>query len=276
MRSDQPFITFLSDYGLQDEFVGVCHGVIAQRCPTARVIDLTHSIPPQDVLLGALTLRDCLRFLPEGVHLAIVDPGVGASGLEARRAIALRTVQEDRLLVGPDNGLLLPAAQACGGVQEAFDIGNSPVAVESVSATFHGRDLFAPVAAALADGMPPEYLGEPLDPVLLVDLRLPQAKVLSGSLSGHVLAVDRFGNLALDATSDHLERIGAVVGAQVEIEVNEERCPATRARTFADVPQGALLLYEDSRAMVALARRDGSAAQALGLARGDAVTVRLP
>lgn len=276
MRGDRPFITFLSDYGLQDEFVGVCHGVIAQRCPRARVIDLTHSIPPQDVLLGALTLRDCLRFLPIGVHLAIVDPGVGASGPQARRAIALRTAQDDRLFVGPDNGLLIPVAQACGGVLEAVDIGNSPQAREPVSVTFHGRDLFAPVAAALADGIPLASVGEPMDPGSLVSLTLPQAEIADRSLTAHVLAVDRFGNVALDATGEQLERIGAGIGTQVQIEVNAGRSPATRVRAFGDVPQGALLLYVDSRAMVALARRDGSAAQALGLARRDSVRMRLP
>src|SRR5437588_2047398 len=137
----QPIITFLSDYGLQDEFVGVCHGVIARRCPRARVIDLTHGIPPQDVRAGALALAAALPFVPAGVHLAVVDPGVGAVGSQhARRAVALRTAAENRLLVGPDNGLLMAAADRFGGVTESVDISDSPERAAELSRTFHGRD----------------------------------------------------------------------------------------------------------------------------------------
>ncbi len=125
-RALSPVITFLSDYGLLDEFVGVCHGVIARRCPSARVIDLTHAIPRHDVRAGAIVLRSALPFLPAGVHLAVVDPGVSAVGAHARRAVALRTVEQDHLLVGPDNGLLMPAAERLAGVAEAVDIGHSP------------------------------------------------------------------------------------------------------------------------------------------------------
>ena len=142
-----PLITFLSDYGLEDEFAGVCHGVIAGICPDARVIDLTHGIPRHDVRAGALVLRSALPYLPRGIHLAVVDPDVGAE----RRAVAIRSA-DDRMLVGPDNGLLSLAAQAAGGVVEAVDIARSPFRLEPVSATFHGRDIFAPVAARLGRG----------------------------------------------------------------------------------------------------------------------------
>ncbi|HYB24188.1 MAG TPA: SAM-dependent chlorinase/fluorinase, partial [Solirubrobacteraceae bacterium] len=145
-RTHSPVITFLSDYGLLDEFVGVCHGVIARRCPSARVIDLTHAIPRHDVRAGAIVLRSAVPFLPAGVHLAIVDPGVSAVGRHARRSVAMRTVEQDRMFVGPDNGLLMPAAERLGGVAEAVDIGLSPERLEPVSRTFHGRDIFAPVA----------------------------------------------------------------------------------------------------------------------------------
>ena len=144
-----PVITFLSDYGQLDEFVGVCHGVMARRCPSARVIDLTHAIPRHDVRSGAIVLRSALPFLPAGVHLAVVDPGVSAIGRHARRAVAIRTVEQDHVLVGPDNGLLMPAAERLAGVAEAVDIGESPERLRPVSRTFHGRDIFAPVAAAL-------------------------------------------------------------------------------------------------------------------------------
>lgn len=153
-RPAPPVITFLSDYGLLDEFVGICHAVIARRCPPARVIDLTHAIPRHDVRAGAVVLAAAVPFLPPGVHLAVVDPGVGAEGAHGRRAVALRTADGDRLLVGPDNGLLMPAAARLAGVSEAVDIGASPERLEPVSRTFHGRDIFAPVAAALAGGAP--------------------------------------------------------------------------------------------------------------------------
>src|ERR671939_1055083 len=139
-------ITFLSDYGHDDDFVGVCHGVIARIAPDARVIDVTHGIPRHDVRSGALVLRRALPYLPPGVHLAVVDPEVGAE----RRAVAVRTAEEGRLMVGPDNGLLSLAAQRFGGAVEAVDVGRSQHRLRPVSATFHGRDLFAPVAAHLA------------------------------------------------------------------------------------------------------------------------------
>src|ERR687893_2108282 len=157
-------LTFLSDYGTDDEFVGVVHAVIARLAPAAPVIDLTHGIPRHGVLQGALTLARTLPYAPPGVHLAVVDPEVGAR----RRAVALRTADEDRLLVGPDNGLLLPAAQRFGGIAEVVEISGSPWRLEPVSATFHGRDLFAPVAARLAAGAPLPDARPPLEPVELV------------------------------------------------------------------------------------------------------------
>src|SRR3954453_4399173 len=141
-----PLVTFLSDYGLDDEFVGVVHAVIARVAPDVRVIDVTHGIARHDVRAGALVLRDALPYMPPGVHLAVVDPEVGGR----RRAVALACAEEERILVGPDNGLLTLAAERFGGVIEAIDIGHSPPRLEPVSATFHGRDLFAPVAARLA------------------------------------------------------------------------------------------------------------------------------
>src|ERR1700742_1820839 len=160
-------ITFASDYGPGDEYVGVVHGVIARIAPDVRIIDLGHGVPPQDVRTGARRLARALPFAPAGVHLAVVDPGVGG----ARRAVALRA--GDRWLVGPDNGLLIEAAQRFGGVDEAFDIGDSPWRLEPVSNTFHGRDVFRPVAAHLALGEPPQA---PIDPAGLVRLERPVAE----------------------------------------------------------------------------------------------------
>ena len=193
-------ISFLSDYGLQDDFVGVCHGVMARIAPDCRVLDLSHGIPRHDVRTGALLLRRGLPYVPPGVHLAVVDPDVGTE----RRAIALRTAEEDRLLVGPDNGLLSLAAQRFGGAVEAVDVSRSVHRLEPVSATFHGRDLFAPVTAALAAGAKLEEAGDPLDADEVTQLHMPLAQVEDDGLVAHAIAFDRFGNVTLDVEHEEL------------------------------------------------------------------------
>jgi S-adenosyl-L-methionine hydrolase (adenosine-forming) len=267
-----PIITFLSDYGLQDEFVGVCHGVIARRCPQARVIDLTHGIPPYDVRAGALALAAALPHVPAGVHLAVVDPGVGAAGAHARRAVALRTAKRDRLLVGPDNGLLMLAAERLGGAVEGVDISASRERAAAPSRTFHGRDLFAPVAAALAGGEPLAAVGGELAVAELRRLQLPVARLSDGALVTHVLHRDRFGNLILDAS---VEQLAAVARAgPLEVHHGGRVHAARRAGAFAEVHVGELLIYEDAQRMVALAVNQGSAAQLLAAARDDELLVR--
>jgi hypothetical protein len=267
----QPVITFLSDYGLLDEFVGVCHGVMARRCPSARVIDLTHSIPRHDVRAGAIVLRSALPFLPAGVHLAVVDPGVGR---HARRAVALRTVERDHLLVGPDNGLLMPAAERLAGVAEAVDIGESPERLLPVSRTFHGRDIFAPAAAALAAGEPLTSIGEPLAAEQLRRFGLPSAHLSNGVLTVHVLRSDTFGNLILDAADEQLAGLGAAPGDTLTVTHAGAVRTALYAATFAEVTPGELLIYEDATRMVALAVNRGSAAELLGAGADDELTVR--
>ncbi len=269
-----PLIAFLSDYGHSDEFVGVCHGVIARRCPAARVIDLTHAIPRHDVRAGALVLRGALAYLPAGILLAVVDPEVGAAGSHARRAVALRAAADERLLVGPDNGLLMLVAERLGGVVEAVDIGRSPERLEPVSSTFHGRDIFAPVAAALAAGEPLAAVGEPLTVEDLRPLELPCARVLDGVLVAHVLRTDHFGNLVLDASHGQLAAAGARLGSPLSVELAGRRHRARYASTFADVPADELLLYEDAQRMASLAVNRGSAAELLGAVRDSELLVR--
>jgi S-adenosylmethionine hydrolase len=260
-----PAITFLSDYGLSDDFVGVCHGVMASLCPQARVIDITHGVPRQDVRAGAAILREALPYMPRGVHVAVVDPGVGGQ----RRAVAL-ALGGGRVLVGPDNGLLWPAATAAGGVAEAVDIGGSPFCLEPVSATFHGRDIFCPVAARLAAGASLLEAGERLPADELVALELPQARLERGVLIAHVLYADRFGNLQLDAGAAPA-RFRAGQRLSVRAGSHSFECPYVR--TFADVDPGGLLLYEDSYGRLALAVRGGSAAERLGLGGGGEVRI---
>ena len=259
-------VTFLSDYGLDDDFVGVCHGVIAQIAPQTRVIDVTHGIARHDVRAGALVLQRALPYMPAGVHLAVVDPEVGAQ----RRAVALACAEQGRLLVGPDNGLLSLAAARFGGVLEAVEIGRSPLRLEPVSASFHGRDVFAPVAAHLATGATAlAEAGSPLDPAELVGLVLPRARACDGGLVAHVLQADRYGNVVLDAGHADLSASGLRLGRALT--VNGHR--ALFARTFADVPPGELVLYEDGYRVLSLAVNRGSALDALGLALDDEILI---
>src|SRR5207302_5834762 len=193
------FITFLTDFGLRDDFVGTCHGVIKRIAPDVEIIDITHGLEPGRVLQGALVLANALPYMPVGVHLAVVDPGVGGS----RRALALRDA-DGRLYVGPDNGLLVPAAERLGGIAEAYELANPAYALESVSRTFHGRDLFSPAAAHLALGVDPAELGPPIDPGALAHIDLPQPDVGANRIRATILYVDRFGNVQLNLTRAHL------------------------------------------------------------------------
>jgi S-adenosyl-L-methionine hydrolase (adenosine-forming) len=260
-------ITFLSDYGLADEFVGVVHGVIAGICPDARVIDLGHGVPRQDARAGAAMLARALPYVAPGVHLAVVDPEVGAR----RRALALRTAEQDRLLVGPDNGLLLPAAERFGGIAEVVEISASPWRLEPVSATFHGRDLFAPVAARLACGAPLASAGAPVEPGELVTAELTQPRHEPGALVAHVVASDTYGNAMLDAVHRDLVESGLRLGDPVAARTGSRRVRGVVARTFSDVAPGMLLLYEDASGSLALAVNGGDAAALLGVRAGDEV-----
>jgi S-adenosylmethionine hydrolase len=262
-------ITFLTDFGLQDDFVGVCRGVIARIAPDATVIDLTHGIPPQGVLQGALVLANTLPYLPEGVHLAVVDPGVGSE----RRAVAIRA--GGRLLVGPDNGLLMPAAERAGGVEAAWELANEQFMLQPVSRTFHGRDVFAPAAAHLAAGVDPAELGPPVPPEELVGLDLPKPEVGRSSLRATVIYIDRFGNLQLNAGRAEADASGIVPGGRVELQLPLERYYAVVGRTFADARPGDLILYEDSYAALAIAINGGNAARLFQAESGDSVRVVL-
>jgi S-adenosylmethionine hydrolase len=263
-------ITFLTDFGLQDDFVGTCHGVIARIAPDVRVIDVTHGIRPGRILQGALTLRNALPYMPAGVHLAVVDPGVGGQ----RRPLALRDA-DGRFHVGPDNGLLIPAADRFGGVVEAHELANPAYALESVSRTFHGRDLFSPAAAHLALGVPLSELGPPIDARELVRLELPEPEVGHSRIRATVLGVDRFGNVALNLTREHLEQASIVPGMRVELSAGRDHYYAVAARTFDDGKPGDLILFEDSSRNVAVAVSRGSAAAVLGVDEGSEILLQV-
>ncbi len=263
-------ITFLSDYGYEDEFAGVCRAVIARIAPESKLIDLTHGIPRHDVRQGAAVLANAMPFTPPGIHLAVVDPEVGTE----RRAVAIRVAEDDRVLVGPDNGLLWPAIERLGGAVEAVDVSRSRLRLEPISATFHGRDVFAPVAAHLAAGAPLSEAGERIQAESLVTLKASRPEVGSDQVVAHVISVDRFGNAALDLADRHLPASGLRMGRSVALEAHGQSREAVFALTFADVGEGELLLYVESYGSVALAVNRGSAAAELRLTPGDEVVLR--
>jgi S-adenosyl-L-methionine hydrolase (adenosine-forming) len=230
------------------------------------VIDITHGIPRQHVLQGALVLANTLPYMPVGIHLAVVDPGVGGP----RKPLAFRG-GDGRLYVGPDNGLLLVAGDRFGGVEEAVEITEEQYMLTPVSRTFHGRDIFSPAAAHLATGVGLGEFGPAIDPGELTRLELPVAHVGDSRIRATALYVDRFGNIQLNVTSDDLEQVGIVPGTKVEVEVRFERYFAVAARTFADVRPGDIVLYEDAYRNIALAINQGDAAQMFATRVGQEV-----
>jgi S-adenosylmethionine hydrolase len=256
-------IVFLTDYGMADEFVGVCHGVMLRIAPDARVVDLTHSIPRQNVMHGALTLGRATSYMPgDTVYVAVVDPGVGSG----RGSIAVRAAS-DALLVGPDNGLLSLAWEALGGAEAAVEITSADVVLQPVSRTFHGRDVFAPAAAHLAAGMPLADLGPPLEVDQLHVLELPGPMVAAGAIGARVTGVDGFGNVQLNVGPRDLEAAG--IGPVLT--VRGRRVP--NVGVFADVPQGTLAAIIDSQGQLALVVNQGNAADTLGLSVGKTVVL---
>jgi len=257
------WISVTTDYGLRDGFAAACHGVIARLAPAVRVIDVTHEVPPQQIRHGAMALAQTVPFLPESVHLAVVDPGVGTT----RRGVVV--VAERGLLVGPDNGLLLPAADVLGGVQVAYELTEPAFRLPVTSATFHGRDIFAPAAAHLALGAEPSSFGARAED--LVRLPEPLLAAFPGKLVTEVLTVDHFGNVQLAATPADL----GLSGLTGSVSVHSERVAITAVigRTFADAPAGTAVLYTDSAGRLAVAINGGSAAGLLALGPSQECTI---
>jgi S-adenosyl-L-methionine hydrolase (adenosine-forming) len=262
------FLTFLSDYGLEDEFVGVVRGVIKRFAPQVEVIDIAHGIPPQDVHAGATVLAQAVPYMPPAVHLAVVDPGVGTS----RRAIVIGT-KNGPVLVGPDNGLLDHAAEALGGVEQVFQITNRELWLANPSRTFHGRDIFAPIAARLALGLDPEMVGPRLDPSELVRLEHVSAVVDDDHVHAQVVQIDHFGNLQLNVVKAELEAIGVLEGDRLEARVNGRAFSPRFTRAFGDVAQGELVVIEDAYRWMTLAANQGSAEHLVEARRGDRVVL---
>src|SRR5438093_11661929 len=248
------FITFTSDYGLDDEFVGVCRGVMKRIAPEAEILDVSHGIAPQDVPSGAAILAQAVEYLPPAVHLAIVDPGVGTG----RRGVAIGT-RNGPLLVGPDNGLLWLAAQALGGPVKAHEITNTDLMLTPISRTFHGRDVFAPVAAHLALGTPLDEVGAQVSIDSLARFELPEARVDDDHVHGQVVQTDHFGNLQLNVERADLEGAGILLGDILELRIGGKAWDTRYCEAFAEVPEGRVAVLEDSHRHISVAINRGSA-----------------
>ncbi len=270
MQGSLRLVTFMTDFGLRDPSAGVLSGVVLAMTPDARTLDLTHAIPPYDVEAGAEALVESLVHLPVGAHVAVVDPGVGTQ----RRPIAIRCLRGD-VLIGPDNGLLLPAAHALGGVAAVVVLDDERWWGPSRSHTFHGRDLFAPVAAHVAAGVPFGDLGSPLDASLLVPAAALPLEAKAGELHTVVRIVDGFGTLVLAGDrSDITTSLGALEpGQPLGITVGTTKIQTVWANRFGDVPEQAPLCYIDSAGRLALAVNRGSAAERYGATRRTPVVI---
>ena len=261
-------ITFLSDFGWDDEFVGVVHGVIATIAPMCRVIDLNHRVPRGDVRSGALTLLRGIQYMPPGVLLAVVDPGVGSS----RRAVVVETPWG--YMVGPDNGLLSPAVALVGGATRAFSVENPDVMLPARGRTFEGRDRFAPAAAVLAAGeADPHELGPQVDPHALEPLLLPLSDVSDGQVEGQAWWVDTFGNVQTNISPEDLEEAGMSQGQDVAVRVGLMKYRVPWVGSYAEVAEGRPLMHIDSVGLMALAVRGGRADEHFTLGAGTSVVI---
>lgn len=261
-------ISFLSDFGHDDEFVGVVHGVLVTLAPESRIVDVTHSIARGDVRAGALALTRSIQYLPPGVVLAVVDPGVGTE----RKAIAAQT--EWGFFVGPDNGLLSPAVALMGGASRMVSIENQEARIPSEGQTFHGRDVFAPAAALLAAGEATvEELGPELDTDQVSPLLLPLPETENGTVTGEAWWIDRFGNVQTNISPEDLAGVGLAPGATATVKIGMRLHQIPWVVAYGEVGEGEALLHVDSSGLMALAVRSGRADEEMGLAEGATVSV---
>jgi len=261
------YLSFLTDYGLEDSYVAACHGVGARIAPDVDIIDVTHLVPPGDVRRGAAVLAQTVPYLPPAVHVAVVDPGVGT----ARRGVAVAA--GDSLFIGPDNGLLSWAVTASGGAARAFSLTNRQLWLDRVTPTFHGRDIFMPVAAHLATDADLAAAGDEIDVADLVTLPAPERLVRDFTAEGEVLTVDRFGNVQLTITAADAAQIGVTSGGAVLVHCGRRQLTLPYRNMFGAVATGELVVYVDSVGLVSIAVNGGNAAQRLGLPPGARVSI---
>jgi len=273
---DRPVISFLTDFG-PESAAAICRGVMLSIARDAQIVDISHGVRKYAIRDGAYLLWSAVPWLPVGIHLVVVDPGVGT----ARLPIGLRAARGD-ILIGPDNGVLRPAAEVLGGATEARVLTNTELMLPRTTSTFHGRDIFAPIAAHLAAGRPFEDVGPTVGIESLVRLRFPEPVVRDGGLESTVLFIDSFGNLRLAGGTDELAvAVGQLTpGRLLTVEFPEHAgLPAIRevmpwCRTFGERPVGAPLLYENSFGQLAIADNQGNAAERLRISPDRPVRIR--
>lgn len=265
-------ISYLSDFGYADEFVGVVHGVIARIAPTTRIIDITHGIGRGDIHGGAMALTRAVQYMPDGVFLAVVDPGVGTD----RRAIAART--SVGYFVGPDNGLLAPAVAMVGGADLIVSLEDGRYQLPAEGGTFDGRDIFGPAAAVLASGQAKiEDLGPVLNPDSIRPLLIPLPEPAgNGAVRGSVLWIDTFGNVQFNVGPEDLDGIGISLDDDVVVSLNMEEMRIPWRSAYGDVAEGEPVLHVDSHGQIAIAVRGGRADELLEFTVGDTVVVGRP
>lgn len=258
-------ISFLSDFGHADEFVGVVHSVIRSIAPEVGIVDITHGIPPHDVRAGALALARSAQYLCPGVVLAVVDPGVGTD----RKAIAVEVGDGASILVGPDNGLLSSAVALVGGATRAVELSNDDFQLGRLGTTFDGRDIFAPAAAHLALGVDIGELGPDLESSRLMPGLLPVMAVEGDALVIEALWIDQYGNVQLNIGPDDL----ADWGDPFSLTVGDRRETIARRHAYRDITTGEVGAVIDSSGLVSLAVNGGSAASALSIKTGEEIRI---
>lgn len=256
------FISILTDFGTGQEYAGVCKAVMLSVCPSATIVDISHTVSSYDIEEGAFMLKNFVTYSPVGVHVAVVDPGVGTR----RRGIAIETERGD-FLVGPDNGILMGAAEVLG-LKRAVALENREYMLEKVSSSFHGRDVFAPAAAFLAKGVPMTELGTILDKKELTRLEMLEPREDEKALYGTVLRIDRFGNIQINIDAEKIPKT-----KKITIQVGDNRLILPLVKTFGDVNQGEFLVYEDSDGLLTISQNQGSAAHHLKVEKKMGVLV---
>ena len=257
-------ISFLSDFGVSDEFVGVVHSVLRSIAPEVEVIDITHGVPPHDVRAGSLALARSVEYLCPGIVVAVVDPGVGTD----RRRIAVEVGEGESVLIGPDNGLLAPAVAMVGGPKQVIELTNSNFHLTTSSTTFDGRDVFAPVAAHLANGVPLTELGDPIDPNSLMPAFIPVSYIEEEILFTEVLWIDQYGNIQLNIGIEDLPE------GQLQIKIGERTYPTNVVSAFDQIPEGGVGLIVDSAGLIAVASLRSSAALEFSVSTGDSIQIQ--
>jgi S-adenosylmethionine hydrolase len=255
------FISLLTDFGIQQEYVGVCKAVILRICPGAQIVDVSHTVPSFDIGEGAFMLRNFVKYSPVGVHVAVIDPGVGTK----RQGIVVETERGD-FLVGPDNGVLMGAADYLK-LKRVVALENKEYMLETVSSSFHGRDVFAPAAAYLANGVPLTEFGKVLPEKELVTAFMKGPTEDEEGIHGRIVRIDRFGNVQVNIDA------GRICGKNVKIRVHKKEVVLPFLKTFGEAAPGELLMYEDSDGLLTIAQNQGHAAATLGVTKGTKVLI---